>query len=194
MSHEPATTIDNDCRVRDSEQVQERIETERLLLRPITVDDVDLLVDLDSDQEVMRFLTGRPSTRSEVRSSIRDNLGHRWIALDPAGGDFVGWFGLAPLGDDAFELGYRLARRWWGLGLATEGARAMIDEAFTRRGAMSVSAQTMAVNQRSRSVMERCGMRHVRTFHVEFDDPLPGTEHGEVEYELVLDEWCRPEL
>jgi hypothetical protein len=37
-------------------------------------------------------------------------------------------------------------------------------------------------------------MRHVRTFHVEFDDPLPGTEHGEVEYELVLDEWRRPEL
>ena len=61
----------------------------------------------------------------------------------------------------------------------------MIDEAF-RRGATRVTAQTMAVNERSRSVMERCGMRHVRTFHVDFDDPLPGTEHGETEYEITI--------
>jgi RimJ/RimL family protein N-acetyltransferase len=168
-----------------------RIVTERLLLRSITTDDVDLLLDLDADHEVMRFLTGRPSTRSEVEQSVRDSLGHRWIALDRAGGEFVGWFGLVPRGRDSFELGYRLARRWWGAGLATEGARAVIDEAFTSRGAVRVTAQTMAVNRRSRGVMERCGMRHVRTFHVDFADPLPGIEHGEVEYELVLDDWHR---
>jgi hypothetical protein len=37
--------------------------------------------------------------------------------------------------------------------------------------------------------MQRCGMSYVRTFHAEFDEPLPGTEHGEVEYELTLDRW-----
>ena len=42
----------------------------------------------------------------------------------------------------------------------------------------------MAVNTRSRAVMERCGLRHVRTFHLDFDDPIPGSEEGEVEYEL----------
>jgi RimJ/RimL family protein N-acetyltransferase len=186
-----SATVDIGGRLRNSERVQERIETERLLLRPIRIDDVDLLVELDSDPEVMRFLTGRPSARAEVETSIRANLGHRWIALDRASGEFVGWFGLVPLGDDAFELGYRLVRRWWGCGLATEGARAMIDEAFTMLGARRVAAQTMAVNQRSRRVMERCGMRNLRTFHVDFEDPLPGTEHGETEYELIIDEWHR---
>lgn len=173
--------------------MQTEIETARLRLRPIRVDDVDLLVGLDSDHEVMRFLTGRPSTATEVAASIGASIGNRWIALDRASGEFVGWFGLAPRGGDAFELGYRLMRRWWGFGLATEGARAMIDEAFAKRGATRVMAQTMAVNQRSRSVMERCGMRHQRTFHVVFEDPLPGTEHGEVEYELILDEWLSRE-
>ena len=33
--------------------------------------------------------------------------------------------------------------------------------------------------------MERCGLRHVRTFHLDFDDPIPGSEEGEVEYELA---------
>lgn len=165
------------------------IETARLRLRPIRLDDIELLVDLDSDPEVMRFLTGRPSTPAEVAATIDATIGHRWIAFDRASGEFVGWFGLAPRDGNEFELGYRLARRWWGAGLATEGARAMIDEAFTKRGAARLMAQTMAVNERSRSVMERCGMRHQRTFHVDFDDPLPGTEHGEVEYELTIDEW-----
>jgi RimJ/RimL family protein N-acetyltransferase len=50
-------------------------ETDRLVLRPITVDDVDLLVDLDSDPEVMRYLTGRPSRRLEIETVIRDRLG-----------------------------------------------------------------------------------------------------------------------
>ncbi len=188
-----ATPVASGGWLRNSGRVQTEIKTARLRLRPIRVDDVDLLVGLDSDHEVMRFLTGRPSTAAEVAASIGASIGNRWIALDRASGEFVGWFGLVPRGGDAFELGYRLMRRWWGFGLATEGGRAMIDEAFAKRGATRVMAQTMAVNQRSRSVMERCGMRHQRTFHVVFEDPLPGTEHGEVEYELIHDEWCSRE-
>ncbi len=38
-------------------------------------------------------------------------------------------------------------------------------------------------------VMERCGMRYVRTIHEHFDDPIPGTEHGEVEYEIRSEDW-----
>ena len=71
-----------------------------------------------------------------------------------------------------------------GRGLATEGTRALIDAAFETLGATRIWAQTMAVNTRSRAVMERCGLRHVRTFHLDFDDPIPGSEEGEVEYEL----------
>jgi RimJ/RimL family protein N-acetyltransferase len=172
----------------------ETIETPRLILFPITPEDVDRLLELDRDPEVMRYLTGRPSTRDEVVAAIDDSLGSRWTATERATGAFVGWFGLVPRSNDAYELGYRLAREWWGQGLATEGSLALVDAAFRRLDASRVTAEAMAVNTRSRAVMQRLGMQHVRTFHREWEDPLPGTEGGEVEYELVRDAWRRAQL
>jgi RimJ/RimL family protein N-acetyltransferase len=51
----------------------------------------------------------------------------------------------------------------------------------------------MAVNLASRRVMEKSGVTYVRTFHLEWEDPLPGTEHGEVEYALERADWERQE-
>jgi hypothetical protein len=56
-------------------------------------------------------------------------------------------------------------------------------------GARRVWAETMAVNLPSRRVMEKSGLIHVRTFHLEWEDPLPGTEYGEVEYALERADW-----
>jgi RimJ/RimL family protein N-acetyltransferase len=154
--------------------VLDSLDTERLWLRPITLADADLLVELDSDPEVMRFLTGRPSTSEEVGQVVRERLGQRWLAFHRASGDFVGWFGLVPGDGGAYDVGYRLRRCWWGQGLASEGTAALIDAAFSSLAARTVTARTMAVNQRSRLVMERCGMRLLRTFHLHWDDPLPG--------------------
>jgi RimJ/RimL family protein N-acetyltransferase len=162
--------------------------TRRLSLRPLAVDDVDHLVALDADPEVMRFLTGGvPSTREEVDAAVRASLDHRWRADTLAAGAFVGWFGLRPSADGEYELGYRLRRDAWGLGYATEASRALVDAAFGVLGARRVWAQTMAVNTSSRRVMERCGLRFVRSFHLEWADPIEGTELGEVEYELRAD-------
>jgi RimJ/RimL family protein N-acetyltransferase len=86
---------------------------------------------------------------------------------------------------DERELGYRLRREWWGQGLATEGSLALIQLAFTELGARRVWAQTMTVNVASRRVMERCGLRFVRSFVGSYD-PIEGSEHGDVEYELLL--------
>ncbi|HEX4816952.1 MAG TPA: GNAT family N-acetyltransferase, partial [Nonomuraea sp.] len=90
---------------------------------------------------------------------------------------------------DEPELGYRLHRRAWGKGYATEGSRALIDKAFGELGARRVFAQTMAVNLRSRRVMEKCGLRHVRTFFADWPEVIDGSEHGEVEYELLRADW-----
>jgi RimJ/RimL family protein N-acetyltransferase len=109
----------------------------------------------------------------------------RWIAEDADTGEFLGWLALDPGADGTEpELGYRLRRAVWGRGLATEGSLALVDWAFDTPGVTRVWAQTMAVNAASRRVMEKAGLRHVRTFHLHFDDPIPGTEHGEVEYEI----------
>jgi RimJ/RimL family protein N-acetyltransferase len=73
--------------------------------------------------------------------------------------------------------------------LATEGSRAAIAKAFTDFDVPRVFAGTMAVNIASRRVMQRCGLHYVRTFHLEWDEPIDGSEHGEVEYALTRDEW-----
>jgi RimJ/RimL family protein N-acetyltransferase len=65
----------------------------------------------------------------------------------------------------------------------------LIEHAFNDQAARRVWAETMAVNVRSRRVMEKAGLHYARTFHKHWDDPLPGSEQGEVEYELTSAEW-----
>lgn len=168
-----------------------------MTLRRLTMADVDNLFELDSDPEVMRFLSARvPTPRDVIEGKI---LPHQlavydrspgfgiWAAIDNATGSFLGWFALLvhadrPAGDA--ELGYRLRRAAWGRGLATEGSLALMRRAFTELGVARVWAQTMAVNSASRRVMEKVGLRFVRTFHLKFDHPVAGIEFGEVEYAL----------
>ena len=166
------------------------LQTERLVMRPMAGADVDELLTLDSDPEVMRYLTGgKPSTRSEVEAAVARWMRSHWMAYERGTGEFVGWFGARATGEDEYELGYRLARRHWGRGLATEGASQVINEAFSAWGAKRLWAQTMAVNTPSRRVMERCGLAYVRTFHLSWEDPIDGSDLGEVEYELLREDW-----
>jgi RimJ/RimL family protein N-acetyltransferase len=175
-----------------------------MILRRFTGADLDNLFELDSDPEVMRFLTnGKPTPYEEIRDGVlprvlaeyeRSPRHGRWAAIERRTGRFLGWFSLTlpDHGDlDEANLGYRLRRESWGRGLATEGARALVRAAFMTLRLRRVFATTMAVNHASRRVMEKAGMRYVRTFHLEFDDPIPGTEHGEVEYAVTADEWRR---
>ncbi|RKT54939.1 GNAT family N-acetyltransferase [Saccharothrix australiensis] len=178
------------------------LETERLVLRRFTEADVDALVLLDSDPEVMRFLTGESTPRAEIEHEVLPGIlrdygrspAGRWAAVERSTGDFVGWLALQPAADGGVaevELGYRLKASVWGRGYATEGARALVRKGFAELGVERVWAQTMAVNTASRRVLEKAGLTYVRTFHLRFDDPLPGTEHGEVEYELRRSDWER---
>ena len=176
---------------RQTRVVFERLETDRLALRAITMHDIDLLVALDADPAVMRFINGgRPSTRAEVEEKVRGAIGHRWVAFERATDEFVGWFAMRPSAQLPAEryLGYRLRRPAWGKGRAAEGSRALITEAFTR-GTERILAQTMTVNTASRRVMERCGMRYLRTFFEEWDEPIEGGDLGDVEYELTKAAW-----
>ena len=113
------------------------LETERLVLRRFTPDDVDNLVELDGDPEVMHFITGgRATPREEIENDILpaflryyergDRYGF-WAAIEKSTGTFLGWFHFRPAGgrsSDEPELGYRLRRSAWGRGYATEGSRA----------------------------------------------------------------------
>ena len=176
------------------------LRTDRLILRRFTSGDVDNLCELNSDPEVMRYLTGgQPIPRAKIRDEIIPfHLGvyarsadfGTWAALGRPTGEFLGWFHFrtAPGGD--IELGYRLHRAAWGRGYATEGSRALVARGFTELGVRRVFAHTMTVNAASRRVLEKSGLSYVRTFP--FADPgfpVEGSEHGEVEYAVTRAEW-----
>ncbi|MGH3077464.1 MAG: GNAT family N-acetyltransferase [Gaiellaceae bacterium] len=178
------------------------LETDRLRLRPFTEDDVDDLVELDADPDVMHFVTGgRPTPREEIESEVLPAfLDHYarfagygfWAAIEKTSGEFLGWFHFrpakgAPPGEA--ELGYRLRKSAWGKGYATEGSRALIDKGFAELGVGRVVAFTLAVHIASRRVMEKAGLRYVRTFHQPWPDRIEGDEKGDVEYALLRSEW-----
>jgi RimJ/RimL family protein N-acetyltransferase len=178
------------------------LETERLVLRRFTEDDVDRLVELDSDPAVMHFVTGGIATpRREIETEVLpallayyergDGYGF-WAAVEKASGAFLGWFHFrpaegAPPGE--IELGYRLRRAAWGKGYAAEGARALVDRGFAELDVERVVAFTMVVHAASRRVLEKAGLRYVRTFHEPWPYRIEGEEEGDVEYALLRSEW-----
>ena len=87
------------------------------------------------------------------------------------------------------ELGYRLLPEAWGLGYATEGARALIGHAFTELDLARVVATTMTLNLASRRVLEKAGLSLVRTFLAAWPGYIEGAEHGDVEYAVGRATW-----
>jgi RimJ/RimL family protein N-acetyltransferase len=177
------------------------LETERLLLREFTADDLQLAIELDSDPEVMHFINnGAPVDVDEVAENLEWWLGYYdrfdgygfWAAIEKQTGAFLGWFHFRP-GEGAGplepELGYRLHRGAWGKGYASEGSRALIDNGFLHHDVERVNATTMAINIGSRRVMEKAGLRYVRTFDSEWPVRIPGDEEGDVEYAITRAEW-----
>lgn len=175
--------------------------TARIQLVPLCDDHLEGEVELDADPEVMRYL-GRPQQRAQVEQEHRRRLAATarvpelgfWAGL--VDGAFAGWWVLEPPQradqgpvDGQAELGYRLLPRFWRQGLATEGARELIRHGFADLGLRRIFAETMAVNVPSRATMAAAGLSYARTFHLDFDDPLPGTEQGEVEYAISRDQW-----
>ena len=179
------------------------LETDRLTLRRFTAEDAGLLIELDSDPAVMRYLTGgKPTPPETIREQYLPNIlaGYeKWggdlgllAAHEKDGGAFIGWFILRPKADgplDEVELGYRLRQAAWGKGYASEGSRALLHKAFTDLGVRMVWAETMFVNTGSRNVMEKLGMKHVDTYFPDLE-PIEGSEHGEVRYELSAEQWA----
>lgn len=178
------------------------LETERLVLRRFTEEDADGLFELDSDPEVMRYVTGGiPTAREEIVGDVLpaflayydryEGYGF-WAAAEKASGAFLGWFHLRPedpASPDVVELGYRLRRAAWGKGLATEGSRALVEKAFAELGVQRVVAYTLVVHAASRRVLENAGLRVARIFKADWPYAIEGDEHGDVEYALTRSEW-----
>ncbi|WP_433268511.1 GNAT family N-acetyltransferase [Actinosynnema sp. CS-041913] len=169
------------------------LETERVVLRDFAASDVDALAGLHADPAVMRYLEGgRPLDRAAVEEDLLPRYLKAtgwWAAVDKATGELIGAFEFRETEPGVRELGYRLHSGHWGVGYATEVSRALVDKGFRELGVHRVFATTMAVNSGSRRVMEKAGLRFVRTFFQDWPDPIPGSEQGEVEYALDRRDW-----
>jgi RimJ/RimL family protein N-acetyltransferase len=74
-------------------------------------------------------------------------------------------------------------------GFRERGCAELLRHGFDDLGLTRIFAQTMAVNRPSRATLETLGMQCVRSFHEDYDEPVPGAEHGEVEYEIQRADW-----
>jgi RimJ/RimL family protein N-acetyltransferase len=176
-----------------------------MLLRRFTTADTGLLAALYGDPRVMRFITLQPPLLADVESKIlpeylreyrelADGLGS-FAAIGKQMGQMAGRFSLKPANSYGLtggtELGFRLYPAFWGRGLATEGARTLIESAFERLPLDRIVATTMADNTGSWRVLEKCGLRRVKTFYYPDADLMPGAEHGDFVYELTRSDWAR---
>ena len=166
------------------------LETDRMFFRQFQDADAQLLFELDSDPEVMRFISkGQPTPLARIQNEFipkfldyyrRSPPQGFWAAHLRESGSFIGWFHLRPdiKSSREMELGYRLQRNVWGRGLATEGSKALLGKAFNEWGYEKVCARTLAENLASRRVMEKAGLCFECDFHYDAD-----MLHGWVEQE-----------
>jgi RimJ/RimL family protein N-acetyltransferase len=156
------------------------LQTERLRLRPPTLDDFDACHALWSDPEVTRFIGGRPSTREEAWSRLLRYIGHwqaigyGYWAIETLEGDYVGEVGfgdyrraMTPPIDGVPEMGWALAPRAQGRGLALEAGRAVLewrDTALEPGGTVCIIAPDHAASIR---LAEKLGfaIRHEALYH-----------------------------
>lgn len=155
-----------------------RIETQRLLIRPLLEEDDEGMFAMDSDPEVHKYIGTPPTATIEAeREVIRfvqqqyiDNGIGRWAMLDKRSGEFIGWTGFKYITitvnghTNFYDFGYRLARKHWGMGYASEGAVAALGYGIGTMGFKDIFAMTHADHVVSRHILEKIGFKLITIF------------------------------
>ncbi len=156
-------------------------ETERFILREILQSDLDGMFELDSDPEVHKHLGNKTiSDKNQiaqvinfVRQQYIDHGIGRWAIIDKRTNAFMGWTGLKFVTEvtnghkNYYDLGYRLIRKYWGLGIATETALISLDYAFNTIKIDEVYAAASCENLASNKILQKVGMNFIETFYYE---------------------------
>jgi RimJ/RimL family protein N-acetyltransferase len=154
------------------------VETERLLLRQLLPSDDIGMFELDSDSEVQRYLGNKPIKRVEearksieyIRQQYLENGIGRWAVIEKETSCFVGWAGLKFVREatnnhiNYHDLGYRLIKRYWGKGYATESAKASLEYGFEQLKLKEIYGMADVGNVASRKVLEKVGLSFIERF------------------------------
>ena len=152
------------------------IETERMLITEFNAAYDVGMFELDSDKEVHQFLGNKPFKNIEqsrdligfIQQQYIENGIGRWAILDKATREFVGWTGFKWIREtinhhsNYYDFGYRLKRKFWGKGYATEASMEVLRTAFGEWGLEKVVAIAREENRASTRVMEKIGMIYSR--------------------------------
>jgi ribosomal-protein-alanine N-acetyltransferase len=147
-------------------------ETERLLIRKFTFDDLPKLIELRSDDEVIRYLGGRRLQNPEaIEKRMRFYIdcyakhGYGMCALIwKETNEMIGWCGLQPLEETGeTEVGYGMIKEFWGRGIGYECARAWLEYGFKKANATRIVAVADPANTGSWRIMEKCGMKYEKS-------------------------------
>ncbi|MBQ6065517.1 MAG: GNAT family N-acetyltransferase [Clostridia bacterium] len=166
------------------------IKTERLLLRPLTVADVDAVWQWCSDERVARYMVYPTYTEKEpliewLRSVEEQEDVYEFAFVRLSDGALIGSGSIGPDRKTGFwGFGYNLRYDCWGKGYATEAAKAMIDFAKTTFGATRFRSSHVEPNLASGHVMEKCGLRFVG--YGEFEKLDGSCKMRSMEYEGIL--------
>jgi RimJ/RimL family protein N-acetyltransferase len=181
------------------------LQTKRLQLRQFTLSDVAHIVALDSDPEVMRYISyGAPTPHDVIEKRVlaswlkyyesAERIGF-WAAETTVTREFIGWFHLRPdrFASDEQELGYRLRRDCWRQGYATEGSLALLVDGFSVSKFDRISARTLLGNIGSQRVMQKCGLSLADYFVYPEHILQGGTEESRraVKYSATREQWLR---
>jgi RimJ/RimL family protein N-acetyltransferase len=149
------------------------LTTERLRLEPWREDDWLQLKPIAQDPEVVRYVSnGEPWPEERIREFVARQIANFearglcfWRLLPKGSSDVIGFCGLQPIeldGVDEVEIGWWLARAWWGKGLGTEAARVALRDALERVRLRRVISIVHPANRASIHVMEKLGMSYER--------------------------------
>ncbi|MFT5919776.1 MAG: RimJ/RimL family protein N-acetyltransferase [Granulosicoccus sp.] len=149
------------------------LQTERVVLKEMTMDQVDHLVELDSDPEVMHFITdGEPRPREHHLAAIPKLLKYAeenpglglWTAYQKDTKEFMGWYILKHLLETGeVEIGFRLRKKFWGHGYSTEVSKAIVNHGFVAVGLNRIIAITRPDNLASQAVIKKIGLKEEGT-------------------------------
>ncbi|MFT5383546.1 MAG: ribosomal-protein-alanine N-acetyltransferase, partial [Saprospiraceae bacterium] len=145
-------------------------ETERLILRKLRKEDVDLIYELNADPEVMKYF-GEPDSSYENAKKYVDMRVHGYADKDGLGifvanikntGKPIGWFCLKYIdGTEEVEIGFRLLKKYWDQGLATEGATCLVNFGFKELGLNEIVGVSKPENKASQQVLKKVGLAYV---------------------------------
>ncbi len=170
------------------------IETKRLLLRDIEITDAQGIFELDSDPDVHEFLGNKPISTFEeaqnvisyIRNQYKEHGIGRWAVIDKATGDFIGWSGLkyekvVRKEFNYYDIGYRIKKKYWGKGIATETALESLKYGFQKLNLEEIGAAAAVNHLVSTKILTKIGLKFIETF--DFD----GKPHNW--YKLSKSEW-----